>query len=50
MARRYHYSVYVIELSADVLYEARFRKANPDYVTGKPWVYVGIRPQRRPAV
>jgi hypothetical protein len=42
MARRYHYSVYVIELSADVLYEARFRKANPDYVTGKPCVYVGM--------
>src|SRR3954464_9531887 len=42
MARRHHYSVYVIELSADVLYEARFRKSNPDYVTGKPCVYVGM--------
>jgi len=42
MARRWHYNVYVIELSQDVLYEARFRKANPDYVSGKPCVYVGM--------
>jgi hypothetical protein len=42
MGRRYHYHVYVIELSKDVLYEARFKKANPDYVTGKPCVYVGM--------
>jgi hypothetical protein len=42
MARRYHYHVYVIELSPDVLYEARFKRANPDYVTGKPCVYVGM--------
>ena len=42
MGRRYHYNVYVVELSQDVLYEARFRKANPDYVTGKPCVYVGM--------
>ena len=42
MGRRYHYYVYVIELSKDVLYEARFKKANPDYVTGKPCVYVGM--------
>lgn len=42
MARRYHHHVYVIQLSPDVLYEARFRKANPDYVTGKPCVYVGM--------
>ena len=39
---RDHYHVYVVELSKDVLYEARFRKANPDYVTGKPCVYVGM--------
>jgi len=38
--RRYH--VYVVELSKDVLYESRFRKANPDYVAGKPCVYVGM--------
>ncbi len=42
MRRRYHYHVYVIELSKDVLYEARFRKANPDYVAGKQCVYVGM--------
>jgi hypothetical protein len=42
MARRYHYSVYVIELAPEVLNEARFRKANPDYVTSRPCVYVGM--------
>lgn len=42
VGRRYHYNVYVVELSKDVLYEARFKKANPDYVTGKPCVYVGM--------
>ncbi len=42
MGRRAHYHVYVIELSKDVLYEPRFKKANPDYTTGKPCVYVGM--------
>ena len=42
MARRAHYHVYVIELSKDVLFEPRFKKANPDYITGKPCVYVGM--------
>ncbi len=42
MAKRNHYHVYVIELSKDVLYEGRFKKANPDYVAGKPCVYVGM--------
>ena len=42
MRKRNHYSVYVIELSKDVLYEGKFRKCNPDYVTGKPCVYVGM--------
>ena len=42
MARRYHHNVYVVELSKDVLYEARFRKSNPDYISGKPCVYVGM--------
>lgn len=42
MARRYHHNVYVIELSKDVLYEPRFKKSNPDYVNGKPCVYVGM--------
>ena len=39
---RGHYSVYVVELSKDVLDEPRFRKANPGYVDGKPCVYVGM--------
>lgn len=42
MPRRHHHHVYVIELSSDVLYEPRFRKANPDYVSGRPCVYVGM--------
>jgi hypothetical protein len=42
MGRRDHYHVYVIELSKDVLYEGRFKKANPGYVSGKPCVYVGM--------
>lgn len=42
MARRYRHHVYVIELSRDVLYEARFRKANPGYIPGQPCVYVGM--------
>src|SRR4051812_2081817 len=42
MPSRYRYHVYVIELSKDVLYEPRFRKANPDYMPGKPCVYVGM--------
>ena len=42
MPRRYHYYVYVIELSRSVLNEARFRKSNPDYLGGKPCVYVGM--------
>ena len=42
MPRRHHYSVYVVELSLDVLDEPRFRKANPDYAFGKPCVYVGM--------
>jgi len=42
MGRRERHHVYVIELSKDVLHEARFRKANPGYVAGKPCVYVGM--------
>jgi hypothetical protein len=42
MGRRNHYHVYVIELSKEVLYEGRFKKCNPDYVPGKPCVYVGM--------
>lgn len=37
-----HYNVYVIELAKDVLYEAKFKKCNPNYSAGKPCVYVGM--------
>src|SRR5262245_9401330 len=40
--RNQHYSVYVIELSKEVLKVGRFCKANPDYELGKPCVYVGM--------
>jgi len=42
MPRPHSYHVYVVELSNDVWYEARFRKANPGYLRGKPCVYVGM--------
>lgn len=42
MVRRQHYHVYVIELSDEVWNSPRFRKANPDYALGKPFVYVGM--------
>lgn len=42
MGQRKHHHVYIIELSKDVLYEGRFRKANPGYIAGKPCVYVGM--------
>ena len=38
----HRYSVYVVELSAAVWHVPRFRKANPGYVPGKPFVYVGM--------
>ena len=37
-----HHFVYVIELDKDVLYESKFKKANPEYLAGKPCVYVGM--------
>jgi hypothetical protein len=40
--RRDHYSVYVVELSPNVWREARFRRSNPDYILGRPCVYVGM--------
>jgi hypothetical protein len=42
MDRRHHCHVYVIELSKDVLFEGRFKRATPAYVVGKPCVYVGM--------
>lgn len=40
--RRAHYHVYVIQLSDEVWNAARFRRANPGYQLGKPFVYVGM--------
>ena len=40
--RRPHYHVYVVELSDEVWNSARFRKANPDYQLGQPFLYVGM--------
>ena len=42
MGRRGHHSVYVVELSKDVLREGKFVRCNPGYVDGKPCVYVGM--------
>lgn len=42
MRDRNHYHVYVIEMSRDVLHEAKFRRCNPDYLPGRPCVYVGM--------
>ncbi|MGE5089930.1 MAG: hypothetical protein ACM3QY_12440 [Candidatus Levyibacteriota bacterium] len=38
----HHHSVYVVELSRDVLSEPRFLRANPDYRSGMRCVYVGM--------
>ena len=42
MPRSHHYHVYVVELSKDVLHEAKFKRSNPDYDYGKPCFYVGM--------
>ena len=38
----FHHHVYVVELDDRVWNEARFRKGNPDYRLGMPFVYVGM--------
>jgi hypothetical protein len=40
--RRHHHHVYVVELHDRVWNEPRFRKANPGYRLGRPFVYVGM--------
>ncbi|OYY87167.1 MAG: hypothetical protein B7Y42_15320 [Polaromonas sp. 28-63-22] len=40
--RGHHYSVYVVELAPEVWEVFRFRRGNPDYRTGQPFVYVGM--------
>ncbi|MEJ5990387.1 hypothetical protein WG902_10335 [Ramlibacter sp. PS3R-8] len=44
MARRggQHYHVYVVQLDDAVWNNARFRRCNPDYRLGMPFVYVGM--------
>jgi len=40
--RRHHHHVYVVQLDDRVWNEPGFRRANPDYTLGKPFVYVGM--------
>ena len=40
--RSNHYHVYVIELDDRVWNSGKFRRCNPEYVMGKPFVYVGM--------
>jgi len=42
MGKRHHHHVYVVELSKEVLRQARFLRANQNYYSGKPCVYVGM--------
>ncbi len=42
MKRLKNHSVYIIELSKEVLHEGKFKKCNPNYIIGKPCVYVGM--------
>ena len=42
MAARKNHHVYVVELSHEVLSKPRFIRSNPNYLTGKPCVYVGM--------
>ena len=39
---RAHHRVYVVELDDRVWNNARFRRANPNWQLGKPFVYVGM--------
>jgi predicted GIY-YIG superfamily endonuclease len=39
---RLAHNVYVIELDSRVLRDRRFRARNPNYIEGKPCVYVGM--------
>jgi len=42
MPPKHRHNVYVVELSPEVLQDARFCRANPDYDATKPCVYVGM--------
>ncbi len=39
---RHNHNVYVVKLHPDVLKSRKFRDENPNYVQGKPCVYVGV--------
>jgi predicted GIY-YIG superfamily endonuclease len=50
LTRQHRHHVYVVELHRDVLYERRFRDANPRHDGFAPCVYVGmtgLSPERR---
>ena len=40
--KSHHYHVYVIELDDRVWNSGKFRRCNPEYHMGKPFVYVGM--------
>jgi hypothetical protein len=40
--KSHHYHVYVIELDDRVWNSGKFRRCNPEYQMGKPFVYVGM--------
>ncbi len=42
LPKSHHYHVYVVQLSDEVWNVARFRRCNPNYQLGKPFVYVGM--------
>ena len=42
MPRKGHHHVYVVELGDQVWNHARFRRANPGWQLGRPFVYVGM--------
>ncbi len=42
LPRSHHYHVYVVALADQVWNEAKFRKCNPGYQLGQPFVYVGM--------
>jgi predicted GIY-YIG superfamily endonuclease len=47
---KHHHHVYVVELDKAVVYEPRFRRANPNHDPTKPCVYVGmtgLTPEKR---
>ena len=41
MSKETNYSIYVIELDKSILELKKFREENPNYIEGKPCVYVG---------